>query len=520
MFLDLNQGDQAIAARPQPNEQVRLPATFGEGFEASWRENQLFGQSVSGETARQQALSDHIDDVRQRTGVDLAKDIDWSGASFGGALTADMLRETINATARKAGQPELSADDLDQAAVAKSRAARSDYALMAAREKASGGGAGFLLGGLAGAATDPINLLALPVAPAEGLPLLAYALRWGAIAGASQAAIEVAGAPYREAVQPGYAASGEPLANVATATGGGALLGAGTKLAVTALARAWGRVKTGEWPTSVRDAGNVAESEANIQATNVYPGAAGEAAHRDALATAIDQVVDGRQVQVSHIVTGSILEDYERQLVPAMDSLSRIHEARNLAEMERLQTEAKSEPELPFEQSARQQAVAGAVDDLSGELQKLSQSVGTVIAPDEARQLAERISHMSADEAAGALDQFMVRPNTLRETLPSPAESAQARRAATAAPPEPRGELGPEAATQMLASPEHEAALRADVERATAMKDVRVPDGVDKNGEPIWRSADSAMAEVDGFKAAADTIRACTNPAPEAEAAE
>jgi len=71
----------------------------------------------------------------------------------------------------------------------------------------------------------------------------------------------------------------------------------------------------------------------------------------------------------------------------------------------------------------------------------------------------------------------------------------------------------------MLASPEHEQALRGDLDRARATADVKIPAGVDEKGEPVFRSLDSALDEVDAFKKAADEIQACAAPV-QREAAE
>ena len=287
--------DQSIATAADRSGRD-LPSTFGENFEASWNEGRLFTQSLAGDNARMAALQDHIDNVKATTGKDLASQIDWASLAQADTITADMLRDQVNAAADKMDVPQVSADDIEKAAVEKSRAAGTAYAAMAAREKGPGGGLGEFLGGAASAATDPINLAALPLAPETGgVGILAAALRWGAVAGVAQAGIEAAGAPFHEEVQPGYLDSGAPLMNIASAAGQGALMGGAFK----ALGNTWTRVKTGAWPQSVRDAGNVVESEANIASTNVYPGAAGEVAHREALAKSIDSILQGRPVDVA-----------------------------------------------------------------------------------------------------------------------------------------------------------------------------------------------------------------------------
>lgn len=312
-MLDLWQGDKTGAFEPG-EELPDLPATFGETFDAAWQEGRLFGQSTSGETARLEALQDHIDDLSARTGKDVNQSIDFSGFNVPGVgfvpPPAQALLPQVNEAAKKLGQPELSPDQLEENAVAKSREAEGAYAAMGERERTTGGGLGLFLGGAAAQATDPINLVAATAAPeAESTSLLAAALRWGVIGGVSQAGIEAAGAPYREEVQPGYEQEAA-LPNILMATGEGALLGGTTR----ALGNLWTRLKTGAWPTSVRDAGNLAESEANITSSNVYPGAAGEVAHRWALASSIENILSGMPVDVSDIITPD-LEEQSRNLM-------------------------------------------------------------------------------------------------------------------------------------------------------------------------------------------------------------
>jgi hypothetical protein len=520
-FLDLYQQDARDATAMQPGEKTQLPATFSEGFEAAWNEGRLFRQSVSGETARQQALQDHIDDVRRRTGHDLAKDIDYSGSAEGYALTADMLREQVNAAARKVGQPELDAGALDQAAIAKSRVAQADYASMAGREKTGGGTAGFVLGSLAGAVTDPINVLALPVAPAEGLGILATGLRWAAIGGVSQAAIEVAGQDFREKVQPGYLESGEPLLNIAEAAGGAAVIGGGLRAA----GNAWTRVKTGQWPRSIRDAGNIVDSEANVLQTNRFPGVEGEAAHHTALQDAIDRLVGGEPIEPDQKLGASVLASYDQKLEPILDALSRSHETRNLAEMERARASAEPTPELPFERTARMAEADQAVESIATELEKLAQSVG-YDASYESADLAARISKMSQADALPVLDEFLLRPRTLADTLPSVTAAAKERRALAKALPEPMPpelaqELTPKALEDLRADPELDESILRDLDRLRAEKgDVEIPMGEQINaaGErvAVSRKIESVLAEADDRLAAAREIAACVGPQPEA----
>lgn len=407
-YLDIFQNDQQQSMAPQPGERHDLPTTFEDNFNAAWSEGQMFGSSLSQFNARGSVINDYADDVRNKTGTDLSEDL----AAKEGGVPLDYDAINAKVAALKAKDPSLdiaplSDDEIDRRAIQKSRAARTGYDAMSQGERTFGGKVGSFLGSAASSTVDPINIVGLAVAPEEGLGILATALRWGGIAATSQAAIEGIGGSYREQVQPGYAESGEPAANILGAAVGGAVLGGTTK----ALGDAWTRVKTGEWPRSVRDVGNVVESEANIADSNVLPGAEGEAAHRAALGGATDQIVNGEPVNVDQAIT-----------------------------------------------------------------------------PEMQKSLADSAPAPESEAALPAAE-----PEELNRALP------------------------PETVTQTLASPEHIEALRADVDRAIlGDKPLTIPVGVDANGEPIHRSVDDMLAEVDGYKEAAAQIQACANPVQEA----
>src|ERR1700683_5066140 len=298
-MLDLWSNNQAIAARPQPEEGRDLPATGEESFNAAWANGEMFSSSVAQGNARRQALDEFGKQINAAGG-----DVQSEYASrltfglMGDPIEPDGLDVANAALAKaKAKNPALQLnpltdDDLDKRAVEISRGAQVSYAEMAQREKTFGGKLGGVAGSLASSATDPLNLVLAPIAPEADLGVLGSALLVGGLGAGSQAVNEAMGARYREQVQPGYAASGAPIENIAEAGAGGAVLGGGLK----ALGNLWTRVKTGEWPTSIRDAGNVIESEGQLQGSNILPGAEGEVAHRQAMGTAVDQILKGQQV--------------------------------------------------------------------------------------------------------------------------------------------------------------------------------------------------------------------------------
>lgn len=509
-MLDLWQNDTAVTAAPQPTEGKDLPATFGEGFDAAWNEGRLFATSIAGENARMSALQDHIDNLSQTTGKDINQQIDFSSFNVPGVgfvpPGANELLPQVNAAAAKLGQPELSSDDLEQRAVEKSRAAQSAYADFAGREHGPGAGLGALIGGAAAQAADPINLIAMPIAPeAESVSVLAAALRFGAVAGVAQAGIEAVGAPYHEEVQPGYLASGAPLVNVASAFGQGAALGGGLKF----LGNAWTRVKTGAWPQSVRDAGNLVESEANIASTNVYPGADGEAAHRAALSGTIDSILKGRPVDVSRDVPPELeaLAGKTAEPPPIEPARAAAEEARAAAGAP---TETQPQPELPFEATAAVAKMRQTNEVLAGGVQQIARRAGYDMPEEEAARVAERLVGATPEEADDMLRDLQVSPRQV-------AEAPTVTRSTVEAPP-----VAVEPSARLTGSPDFQNAIRGDIDRERVKGDVQIPVDVDKDGNAVMRGVDSAMNEVDAYKTAADEIQACASgPAaePEAEAA-
>lgn len=644
MPLDMfGQAQADTDAYVRANNSPHLPAGFGDVFQANWNENRLFGQSIAGANARQSAMNDYLDEVTKKTGERFA---DLPAELGSPSLLMPFINDKV-AKLKEAnpdlGIDPLTEDELNRRAVAQSRQSRADLEEMNQREKTLGGSLGGLAGGAAGALTDPVNLVAAPLAAPEGLGLLATSLAWAGIAGGSQAAIEAVGSPYRDTVQPGYSQSGEPARNILGATAMGGAIGGSFK----ALGMAWTRAKTGVWPRSVRDAGNVVESEANVAQTNVLPGIEGEVAHRDALAKSIDQILSGQRVDVEigeasrelmarlereapfslpvmneHAIrltseeaglqsrnaelatrleslpqgdpaaaeTLARLQQVEQQIAEAPTAEARkaasarrdelltntnpetlqaaaapleqrraveteqasiskrlsdiaaeranltpdtlpvnlgqrqyvprtlfdIHEARldgmmveragaRSAAEEAAAARTEVAPELPLEPTRAEAHEAKIADGVSS----IAQRAGYDMPREEAEKIAKMVAGASTDEQARAiLSTVADRPRTVSEFPPSPLPKAPE-------VPAPRGELTPATVEKTLGSPDHEAALRADIDRARATGDVKIPAGVDEKGEPIYRSLDGAMDEIDAYKAAADQIKACANPQPE-----
>jgi len=372
-ILDISPSSADEAVRgPIPNEGAYLPVTAGAALEAAWDEGRYFTMSNARENARVQALTDYVGEIRKKTGRDLTGEMgdivaadDWS--TLGPAV--NKVRQAFP----DAGIDEFSLEMLDKRAQQISRAARKHAQELAGRDRTFGAGVGSLLGGLETGVADPLNLATAPFALEGGVFMTG--LKMAALAGGTETVNQLLGAPYREAVQPGYVASGEPGLSVLQAAGGGFALGAGTRM----LGNLWARLKTGAWPTTVRDAGNIAESELNFQRSNVYPGVGGEVAHRDAIGTAIDQVVKGEPVDVN----------------------------RPLATLE-------DQPQLPLF-AAR--AGEPADQALRNSVAQAAARGGHDLAPGDAVTIAEHLADQPADAAAAAMKEVQVAPHQLADQL-------------------------------------------------------------------------------------------------------
>jgi hypothetical protein len=505
MPLDLWQrdADTAISDTNNPSR-ARLPATFDDTFSAAWRSAEFFTQSTASHNARQSVLTDAIGDIRRRTGIDLSEEATIGTPETGMQANADLLNAAI--VRHKAKDPSFAidpipGDEVDRRTVEKSRTAVSEYAALQQREQTAGGRFGSFLGGFAGAAADPVNVLALPVVAPEGLGVLATAGIWSLIGAGTQAVGELAGAPYREQVQPGYIESGRPGANILEA----GLFAGGTAGLIKGAAAAWTRVATGSWPRSVRDAGNVVASEANVERTNAYPGTAGEVAHREALTGAIDSILKGEPVKADGI-TPELERGLAGRLAPLMGMRQTAIEAQAAAEAERAAVVGERAPELPFAATAATARADAATNALAGEVTDLAKVHGYDMPAEEAAAVARGLIKTPDAEVRQMLGELITRPSGAAETIPRP-RGAPAEESSV-----PLRAVPPAESSAMLASPDHAAALRGDIDRARATGDVQIPTGLDEKGNVVFRSVDDAMKEVDSYATAADQIKGCVNP--------
>jgi hypothetical protein len=456
-----------------------FPATAGETFQAAWSRNNLFGQNYNGEHDRFSALDDYLKTIEQRTGQKFGPELDYGTGEFA-ASAYDLLRQTNDKLNKlKKDNPALdlepmSNEQFEQNAVAKRRKADADYE--AVMDRPRGPGATFAAGVghvLAGGA-DPINLASMTVAPEVSLGIMKNFLQWGAYGLGVGGAQELLQAPYQEEVHPGYLGSAA-LTNVVQ----GALFAGASGAAFRGVANVWDRIRTGAWPQSVKDAGNIISSQANINGSNVYPGIEGATAHPQALSKSTDDILHGRPVDVSDHIT------------PELEARAEVP----------ITTPPVIRPgELLLEPTSAQQQT-------EAQIRFMAWRAGYDMPTEEAVRISDRLAKATPDEAQKIMRDLQMSPRQVADA-PTHIEPI----------PEPLPVLV--SPIEDIHAPDLQAAVRADLDRELiAPQEGQYPTAVDVDGNISYQSIDKALNEVDGYKTAADQIAACASPAPEAEAA-
>lgn len=274
-----------------------LPAGFGETWDVAWRSGTEFHNSAGYAMARERALTDYRDYVRDKTGEQLPHlgvaqggELAMYGDDFKSLDDFNQAQAKISEKFPDLGLQPLSDADIDTMTRRRMAKAHDDAAAMQSRETTWGGTAGSVAGMLAGSFTDPVVLATLPLG---GIGEAGIALRAGEfalISGGTEAAVAALSAGTREAAVPG--SSKDIPGEIAGATIFGGILGAG----FGALGKLF---KLGEkpLPTSMREDVNALSSEAQLAATNPFPTAAGEVAARDAVKDATSALVRGDLVR-------------------------------------------------------------------------------------------------------------------------------------------------------------------------------------------------------------------------------
>lgn len=184
-------------------------------------------------------------------------------------------------------------EDFRAATDDRAREARAGATALERRSTGIGSATGGFLGTMAGALSDPINLLSMGFGASASAGVIRTALTEAAVGALSESTIQASTFQRKQQIDPSFSAD-EALSEVLAAGVGGAVIGGGLK----GIANIWHRAKTGEWPRHIKDAGNVLNREAAIPGSRFERSMAGDNAHRAALEKAVDDITVGRPVEL------------------------------------------------------------------------------------------------------------------------------------------------------------------------------------------------------------------------------
>ena len=279
---------------------------FVANWKAAWNESQDFQSSNANHANRFEVVQGFVDQFRQASGQPLPN---WLlDEPVGGPQLASRFeqqrRQAVIDQARaqfdgwKKQNPDTDLVFPDEAMIqqkADEKARGSIAAADKARRLSKGWGSsvGALGGNIAGAAADPVNIVAMLYGAGPSAGILRTALTEAGINAAAETVVQVTTADTKRRIDPTYSTR-DALQQIAFAGAGGAVIGGGLK----GLANIWQRAATGEWPRHIRDAANVVDREASIPANRQMPSAPGQAAHRAAIDKASEDILAGRPVEL------------------------------------------------------------------------------------------------------------------------------------------------------------------------------------------------------------------------------
>lgn len=473
MSLDVFQNDQTAAiAGASQRIAPDLPATFGDTFDAAVTSGIDWHNFAAAQFAREHALDDYIQNIRDTTGETLPN----PGYLIGGGSLDDFnaKQQAINEKYPINLQP-LTPDDIEQMTARRMAKAHNNAAVMGARERTWGGTAGNVLGGLAASATDPVMLATLPLGGIGELGIVGRALEFGAINVGVEAAIDLPSMAARERAVPG--SSKEIPGEILSAGAFGLVLG-GAFGALGKFLRAGAK----PLPTSVRDEVNAATSEAQINATNIFPTPEGELAGRDATAQAVSQAARGEPVTAGR--------DFDPAHVAAFGDAVGAQDQAALAQAADRALRPITAGEIPDVEHLATMPIAG---------------------EDTARYWDRYLEAATPEEraAVGATD-MPERPNTQpAETLtsesPTPGNDVSGRIVPT--------DLSPKDTAALAAEPATYDAVQRNLDRirlenpdAEFSTHVRMPDG---SYQLVTRKLEDVLDEIDGMHETGKELLAC-----------
>jgi len=251
----------------------------------------------------------------------------------------------------------------------------------------------------------------------------------------------------------------------------------------------------------------------------------GEAVHRTALNKAIDDIANGRPVDVDGIVAPETFAARDAVIDPVIASRADVIDAQVAARAAAADALATGAPqaELPFAQTEATALAEAKGAQLTDGVQNVARMAGYDMPVDEAARIADRIAKLDDPEKARAvLDEVFLRPSTIADTLPVvekpsvPVEKIKRENVQAL-----RAELQPAKIEEMRIDPDLPDTVSRDLDKLMLERpDLEVPMGVTVDAEgavvPATRKVESVVAEADARLAAAKEIELCVGPYPEA----
>ncbi|NYT42328.1 hypothetical protein HZY97_16265 [Sphingomonas sp. R-74633] len=303
-------------------EDMPATTTGGEAFGAGWRTAQDDWPGRAGDVLNA-AYGPVIEAVRAKTGKPMSSYV-WIGQGHAGVNEQAVWRDIVNIRARDADfLNDLPADQEGFSKKVTARTIERRQADFVKMSRAEGGAGWARFGGqLAGAASDPFNLMTLPLGGGETIAgrILAQGLIGAVTEAAEQPMVAAERAKRGEKLT-----FTEGLANVGMAgIGGAAMQGVIVEPLAAIFKRVVGLGRATEDETAAL---NVLDREAEVSATSPYQPGPGAEAHSERLAAAMAAIGAGDPPTIStraQLAAGSAMSTpVPRETLPAHADVSR-----------------------------------------------------------------------------------------------------------------------------------------------------------------------------------------------------
>lgn len=272
-----------------------------EGFDPGFVERLKADFSSMRDFSNSNARVSHIDDVQQEFQREFFK---ASGQSMNLWMLGGQSQPKLEEAARsqfeawKTQNPESDLefpenDYFEQEAQRRAGESRSASELLASESTSWSSTLGGFAGTMAGALTDPINIVSLAVGAGAASGIVRTALIEAGIGAASETVIQGITYDFKKKVDPDFGVADAGY-EVAAAGAGGALFGGGVK----AIAKAWQGARGRYFPREVQDAANVATREAATPENPASLTFQEKTVSRSALEKAAEDIAAGRPIEL------------------------------------------------------------------------------------------------------------------------------------------------------------------------------------------------------------------------------